>query len=117
MENDGTYGGVSRSGHKTYYDSNPSGGCLTLELLENAFAWIKHHDEQTEKTEREFYRRLRPFNRLLNEKDFVGFRAAYRLIQASTYPGAALHPKEYEIFVGQLTERGLWPIPIDSPEV
>jgi hypothetical protein len=112
----GTYGGITRS-------SNPipdlsykatGDGCLTPEILKKVWEAIMRQDEAAKEREREFYRFMRPFNRLLNEKDFVGYIAAYRLMQSVSYPGCALHPKNYAECVEILAERNLWPIPVDS---
>lgn len=109
-----TYGGITRSSTSLPYYSGAGCCVITLEMLQNALANLEETGRAEEKREREFYDAIRPFNRLLDEKDYIGYLAAYRLVRSAFYMEACLHPKNYAEYVEILTERGLWPIPVDS---
>lgn len=114
---DGTYGGIQRThgpNQVASYYTEAKCGALTLEMLNDAFKRIEEHDRESERLERGFYAAMRPFQRLLTEKDYLGYVAAYRLIRACFYSECALHSKNYAEYVAILTERGLWPISLDS---
>jgi hypothetical protein len=114
MSEEGTYGGITRSGKGTFWDAPPSSGSLTLEMIQNAFESIKAMDEARAKAEHIFWKRMKPFNNLLEENDFAGYVAAYKLVRSGIYPECTLHPREFEVYTTMLTERGLWPIPVDD---
>ena len=76
---------------------------------------IKRMDEASDQAERIFAKMMRPFNRLLEENDLSGYVAAYRVVRSGIFVDSVLHPREFETYVSMLTERGLWPIPVDSP--
>jgi hypothetical protein len=109
-----TYGGITRSSKSMPYYSGAGCGVLTLEMLQNAFANLEEAGRAEEKREREFYDAIRPFNKLLDEKDYIGYLAAYRLVRSAFYVEACLHPKNYAEYVEILKGRSLWPIPLDS---
>ena len=111
---DETYGGITRSPASTPYYSGASCGALTLEMLQMALVNLEETGKANEKRERKFFDAIRPFNRLLDKKDYIGYLAAYRLIRSAFYMESCLHPRNYEEYVAILKERGLWPIPVDS---
>jgi hypothetical protein len=111
---DETYGGITRSSAASSYYPESGGGVLTIEIWKRAFTEINKIDKALEQREHDFYVALRPFMKLLDDDDLVGYWAAYRLVLSAFYMEACLHPKNYAKYVSILTERGLWPIPIDS---
>ncbi len=107
MDNDGTYGGITRSDAvacNVYY-AQPSGQ-LTVEMLQDAFKAIERMDEQTRQLDMKFAKEMQRFNHFVKD-DAVAYIAAYRLVRACVYMECALHPKNAEEYIGILKSRGI----------
>lgn len=98
MENDGTYGGITRdsaSNANGYYASG--GGQLTVEMLNDAFKSIERMDDANRLWEQEFWDKMRPHAHLATS-DVGCYCALYRLYRSSLSPiGMPLYEQLMEI--------------------